>query len=51
MGIVACALLPLTQIRYLHQLTLINIVNIACMLVFVAISVYMMATNGRGREP
>ena len=46
-GIVACALLPLTQIRYLHQLTLINIVNIACMLVFVAISVYMMATNGR----
>ena len=50
-GIVACALLPLTQIRYLHQLTLINIVNIACMLVFVAISVYMMATNGRGREP
>ena len=46
-GIVACALLPLTQIRYLHQLTLINIVNIACMLVFIAISVYVMATNGR----
>ena len=46
-GIVACALLPLTQIRYLHQLTLINIVNIVCMLVFIAISVYMMATNGR----
>ena len=46
-AIVVAILVPLTQIRYLHQLTLINIVNIACMLVFVAISVYMMATNGR----
>mmetsp|Transcript_9656 Transcript_9656/g.34485 ORF Transcript_9656/g.34485 Transcript_9656/m.34485 type:complete len:625 (+) Transcript_9656:105-1979(+) len=46
-AIVVAILVPLTQIRYLHQLTLINIVNIACMLVFIAISVYVMATNGR----
>jgi len=40
-------LIPLTQLRYLSSLTLINVINITCMLVFVCISVYMVCTNGR----
>ena len=40
-------ILPLTQMRYLHSLTLMNIVNITCMLIFVIVSIYMLASGGR----
>lgn len=46
-ALIAVALIPLTQLRYLHSLTLMNIVNIVCMLVFVCVTVYMLASGGR----
>ena len=44
---VAGAIIPLTQIRYLSSLTLINIINIVCVLVFVSVTIGMLATTGR----
>ena len=46
---VCAVLFPLTQLRYLHSLTGMNIVNIICMLIFVCISVYYLVMTGRGR--
>jgi len=46
-SMIAVLLLPLTQLRYLHSLTLMNIVNIACMLIFVGITVYFLVLHGR----
>ncbi|QDZ19553.1 amino acid transporter domain-containing protein [Chloropicon primus] len=50
LGGVCVVLLPLTQLRYLHSLTLMNVVNITAMLVFVLISVYMVVTGGRHED-
>jgi len=42
--------LPLTQLRYLHSLTIMNAVNITCMLIFVCISIYSLSTGEGVRE-
>ena len=42
--------LPLTQLRYLHSLTIMNVVNITCMLIFVCISIYSLSTGEGVRE-
>ena len=42
--------LPLTQLRYLHSLTIMNVVNITCMLIFVCISIYCLSTGEGVRE-
>ncbi|WZN60918.1 transmembrane amino acid transporter protein [Chloropicon roscoffensis] len=45
-AIVVAILVPLTQIRYLHQLTPINILNVTCMLIFVVLAVYSLVLRG-----
>ena len=45
-AIVVAILVPLTQIRYLHQLTPINILNLICMLIFVVLAVYSLVLRG-----
>ena len=45
-AIVVAILVPLTQIRYLHQLTPINILNVTCMLIFMVLAVYSLVLRG-----
>ncbi|UPQ98766.1 amino acid transporter domain-containing protein [Chloropicon primus] len=44
---IALVTVPLTQFRYLHSLTLINVLNLTCMLVFVGISLYVLLREER----
>merc|ERR1711934_466319 len=44
-------MLPLTQLRYLHSLTLINIINVLCVLVFVSVSIYSLSQLGLVPQP
>jgi hypothetical protein len=43
---VCLIVIPLLQLRYLHNLTFINMVNLSCLLVFVCIMVYMLSVDG-----
>jgi len=43
---ICVVLLPLTQMRYLHSLTLVNLINMICMVLFLCVSVYMLIDKG-----
>ena len=47
---ITAILLPLTQLRYLHSLSLMNALNILCMLIFVCSSIYAMASKGQSAD-